>query len=296
MAATAAAAKQLHQLADYLETMRLLTNFDVASSVLFVYDYFLTLGMEINFIWFSPWTLTKAIYLVQRYLPFIDTVWLCLHHQLGSGLDQSICFDMYAASTWFFCIGICASELILTMRCWAVWHRSRTLSIFLPTFFALAFIPDVYITNKVLKSLTFGKLPYPEFVGCFVTGSNNLQLWVWVILMIYEGGIVTLMLIPGFRAYQRGGDSALVTIVYRDGVLYYIAIFVLSILNIIVIQKLSASYANLLSSLLRVIHSMLTSRVILHIRAHGNSTSPENEIVLQNRVNVTISKSVTFEP
>ena len=115
MAATAAATKQLQQLADYLETMRLLTvssarlfatylkpntwqNFDgqenenfasffltesrsVASSVLFVYDYFITLGMEIDLIWFSPWTPTKAIYLIQRYLPFIDTVWLCLHRK-----------------------------------------------------------------------------------------------------------------------------------------------------------------------------------------------------------------------
>jgi hypothetical protein len=78
MAATAATAKQLQQLDDYLETMRLLTvssvrffatylkantltvrkmkilpislteSHSVASSVLIVYDYFLTLGMEID--------------------------------------------------------------------------------------------------------------------------------------------------------------------------------------------------------------------------------------------------------
>jgi hypothetical protein len=39
-----------------------------------IYDYILTLHIEIKFIWFSPWTYTKVLYLLIRYLTFIDTM------------------------------------------------------------------------------------------------------------------------------------------------------------------------------------------------------------------------------
>jgi hypothetical protein len=41
---------------------------------LFVYDYSLTLTREIDFIWFSRWNVIKVVFLMQRYLPFLDLV------------------------------------------------------------------------------------------------------------------------------------------------------------------------------------------------------------------------------
>jgi len=53
----------------------------VAASALFIWDYILTFGMEIDLVWKSKWNLMKGLYLFQRYLPFIDTVWLVLYRQ-----------------------------------------------------------------------------------------------------------------------------------------------------------------------------------------------------------------------
>jgi len=36
------------------------------------------LGMEIEFVWSSPWGFMKVLYIVQRYLPFCDAIFLCL--------------------------------------------------------------------------------------------------------------------------------------------------------------------------------------------------------------------------
>jgi len=41
----------------------------------------ITLGMEVDLVWKSKWNLMKALYLFQRYSPFIDTVWLVLYRQ-----------------------------------------------------------------------------------------------------------------------------------------------------------------------------------------------------------------------
>ncbi|KAF9012072.1 hypothetical protein BDQ17DRAFT_1233336, partial [Cyathus striatus] len=38
-----------------------------------LYEYFITLDLEIKYIWNARWTYIKIIYLATRYLPFIDT-------------------------------------------------------------------------------------------------------------------------------------------------------------------------------------------------------------------------------
>jgi len=53
----------------------------VASFALFLWDYILTFGMEVDLIWKSKWNFMKALYLLQRYLPFIDTIGLVLYSQ-----------------------------------------------------------------------------------------------------------------------------------------------------------------------------------------------------------------------
>jgi len=51
----------------------------VASSAMFIWDYILTFRMEVDLVWKSKWNLIKGLYLLQRYLPFIDTIWLVLY-------------------------------------------------------------------------------------------------------------------------------------------------------------------------------------------------------------------------
>ena len=53
----------------------------VAASMLFIWDYILTFGMEVDLVWKSKWNFMKALYLFQRYAPFIDTIWLILYRQ-----------------------------------------------------------------------------------------------------------------------------------------------------------------------------------------------------------------------
>ena len=49
--------------------------------MLFVWDYILTFGMEVDLIWKSKWSFMKGLYLFQRYLPFTDIIWLVLTGQ-----------------------------------------------------------------------------------------------------------------------------------------------------------------------------------------------------------------------
>ncbi|KAF9439847.1 hypothetical protein P691DRAFT_689476 [Macrolepiota fuliginosa MF-IS2] len=46
--------------------------YSVSLNILQILDWLLTLRMEVSLIWKAPWTLMKGLYLVNRYMPFVD--------------------------------------------------------------------------------------------------------------------------------------------------------------------------------------------------------------------------------
>ena len=56
---------------------------------MFVYDYLLTIGMEVDLVWSSKWGFMEVVYILQRYLPFVDAVFLCLLRE-GTILNANI--------------------------------------------------------------------------------------------------------------------------------------------------------------------------------------------------------------
>ena len=48
---------------------------------LFLWDYILTFGMEVDLVWKSKWNFMKGLYLFQRYSPFIDIMCVILTSQ-----------------------------------------------------------------------------------------------------------------------------------------------------------------------------------------------------------------------
>ncbi|PFH47304.1 hypothetical protein AMATHDRAFT_6910 [Amanita thiersii Skay4041] len=205
-----------------LQHTRIVNNVHLAAATILALDYFLTFEIEVSLIWGSSWNWTKVLFILTRYLPFID-VPIALYHQFAPGM---------------FLSSVILAEVILTIRTWALWGKDWRLSVILPIFFCGCFVPVFILLNVFLNSLTFTPLPIPGTVGCFVTGANPILSVCYILLMVYETGILFLMVIRGLAAYKQGGDSKLARVVYRDE---------------------------------RVLHSVLTSRVILHIREQARS-------------------------
>ncbi|KIK02602.1 hypothetical protein K443DRAFT_677455 [Laccaria amethystina LaAM-08-1] len=265
----------LSQLIRYMAADRLATVLlAVAAAMLLVYDCSLTLGMEIEFVWSSPWGFMKVLYIVQRYLPFFDTIFLCLIHQLAVNIDPYVCHIVETIRGWLMIFGFTLSEVILTLRAWAVWERDLRLGVFLLFLITLMTVAEIYVTRVFLRGLQFSTKPYPEFVGCFPTSGNRIVYLDWVLLMIYEAVILVLMTIPGIASYRRGGNIDMHHVIYREGIIMYIYLFALSIVNVVVVCALSAEYVAIIFSVERVLHTLLTSRVVLHIREYMKRQQP----------------------
>ncbi|TFK71028.1 hypothetical protein BDN72DRAFT_492891 [Pluteus cervinus] len=253
--------------------------FTVASSTLYLYDLLLTFDMEVNLLWPSKWTLIKVVYLLQRYLPLIDTVIFATIWQFGD-INLWTCKSLSRSSSWSFLMGMTLSEVILIRRTLAVWGNNRKLHIAIFLFSMGCIIPVYLILSNYHDTLTYHSTEIPG-LHCFTTGQSHLNYLCWTLVTIYDTGLLILIAIPAFRIRRSGGvafQSMLFYVVYRDGVLYYIYLVALSAVNIVLILNLSSDYATLLSSLERVAYSILTSHVVLHIREQAY----QNQVISLN--------------
>ncbi|KAL0946524.1 hypothetical protein HGRIS_012734 [Hohenbuehelia grisea] len=217
---------------------------DVASFAVLVYDHLVTLDLEVSLIWPTPWNITKSFYLLSRYSPFLDAI-NAIYHQPINNIGPKECRVSYSIAGWLFMFGICLSEVILSFRTWAVWGRDRRLTIGLPVFLFAAWAPIIFFTWRFLHSLHFTQTPYTSVIGCFVDHADPILFYSWVMLMIYEAGLMALMAIRGYNVYRTGGNSALFNVVYRDGILYYVYLFSISLINVVLVNTLGVSFKHL---------------------------------------------------
>jgi len=82
--------------------------------MMFLWDYILTFGMEVDLVWKLKWNFMKGLYLFQRYLPFIDPILLILSSEsdvfpillsffyfvgkIGESSTETACRNLYYAN------------------------------------------------------------------------------------------------------------------------------------------------------------------------------------------------------
>ncbi|KAI0344695.1 hypothetical protein BDW22DRAFT_1354824 [Trametopsis cervina] len=243
---------------------------NVISVTLFVLDWLLLFSDEVTYIWNSRWTFPKILYLWTRYSPIVDIVlsllWAFLPNQ-----DSEWCKMNHIANSFLVGGGIYTSELILIWRTFALWRDSKMVKWALGGLWAGLIPLALYLVAAT--SLVYAPRPLPRLPGCNLTKSNDLIAGCFIILAVLEVFIVTLTLVKAVSTHRNPSYVGMGTTrfplmytLYRDGILFFICLASLSIANVlapIVGVKLDAF---LLTKFLRVMHTNLCCRVILHIR------------------------------
>lgn len=244
-----------------------LSNYMTASIVLLVYDYMLTLDSELLLIWASRWNLVKALFLLVRYMPFIDMALLTFYLTRNGTAHTAACGITFQTSAWLFAVGTSVAEILLTIRTWACWDKAQWLTIGLPIFFLVNWAIVYVFLGLFIRSVEFIRPPrYANPAGCFHVGANPIFVACWAAIMVYHAGLLLLMGIRGFSTLNGMRKETLSKVVYRDGLIYYFLLFGLSLGNLVIIVCLPYRYVNLFTTLERVMYSVLTCRAILHIR------------------------------
>ncbi|KAH7922747.1 hypothetical protein BV22DRAFT_1048687 [Leucogyrophana mollusca] len=206
----------------------------VVAVAILVYDYLLTVHLEYDYVWHSRWTPVKALFFFARYLPFVDTAIVMLSRT--GNLDSSACHGFVAALYWIYAFAFPLTDVVLAIRLWAVYGQSRKVAALLFCLYTFTLATAIYVTAKYVESLTL---------------------------------CLALMARKAYQVFKhKEGSTDLYRTILQDGIVYYAVIFVLSLTNVMVIATHPES-SDLLATPVRVIHSVIAGRIILHIRQAG---------------------------
>ncbi|KAJ8079151.1 hypothetical protein PM082_013439 [Marasmius tenuissimus] len=261
-----------------------------AALVILVYDYFLTLGEEIHYVWTkSRWNLPTILFFVVRYLVFIPAG-VTYHRHISHSIPMEDCKAWTKAAAYSNVGVIVIIEIVLSLRAWVLWDRSKKVALCLALtilmlvaigFHKIATIQAAQTAFSIEYYNLSGRCP-PEFSGMDGDSGNNALSTGFMLIVVYESVVLVLTLI---RAYQQGCEqnqrfrsyifqafrgrwsgSRFMDSFISQGVAYNCIILVWSTANIICRYKLSLAYVNVLVDLQLVMHAILVSRMLLHLR------------------------------
>ncbi|KAF8636829.1 hypothetical protein AX17_003236 [Amanita inopinata Kibby_2008] len=170
-----------------LEHERLENFMTLASMAVFVFDYLLTLPLEVDYVWKSRFNVVNTLYFITRYLPFID-VSIALYQQFQTSLSPEACLQANKAFGWLYVIGFSVGEIILSLRTWAVCGMDRRLTVAFPVIYLGLMVPMYFNIYHVSESLVIRKMPISKPTGCILVGGGRELFVNWIITMAYDGG------------------------------------------------------------------------------------------------------------
>ncbi|KAG2054159.1 hypothetical protein BDR06DRAFT_955773 [Suillus hirtellus] len=179
--------------------------FNVGMFATLIFDYFITLEMESQWVWHRRWTFVRFIFTVSRYLPFFAigmTFTGALRTQYYPGES---CVRFGQASTVLHIICILAAEGLLITRIYASWNSKRLLAFLLvfPLNHCQVCFAGSYIisdTPLIFNSKNTTSINIPNPGDClFVGGRNNV--YEYAALLLYELVLFCLMMYIRFSKY-----------------------------------------------------------------------------------------------
>ncbi|KAF8998708.1 hypothetical protein BDQ17DRAFT_1247365, partial [Cyathus striatus] len=79
--------------------------------------------------------------------------------------------------------------VILSLRTWTVWRRSKVVGVGLIVFSLAAAVPAIPVMVLFSGTVKFVDPPYQPFRGCFLEGGSHVfSSMEWIILMVYDAG------------------------------------------------------------------------------------------------------------
>ncbi|KAJ6516224.1 hypothetical protein C8R45DRAFT_236196 [Mycena sanguinolenta] len=189
----------------------------VSFLTLLVYDTLLQLNEEYLHVWKSRWTLIKCLYLWTRYSTFVGVIVPLVHAAYAGALA---CGGVTTFTTIFSGAGIGITEMILMIRTYTLYERSKKLLAF---FFVLWFSVSgisVWAATKWTAS-TFSS----STSSCYAASSGSISIGLVCYFALLCGETIFRRFVPGQVGLLRS--------MYFDGVWFYLAILPFTIATVV---------------------------------------------------------------
>ncbi|KAJ7115357.1 hypothetical protein C8R44DRAFT_223330 [Mycena epipterygia] len=236
----------------------------IGSLTILFFDYFLTLNLEATLVWPSRLSISKVLFLLSRYLPFLE-VPLSGYYTFAPNASLSHCFAVNSAIIVTRLVGIAIAEAILLLRTFALSGRQLQVLQVFGTIYTLG-VSTSAITLSLFIAGSKYDVPPLNLPGCDLAGGSFILVGIpFIIIVLNEMALMGYTLYLGVKTY-RDTHSVLVATLYRDGIIYFLFLSIGSLINLVILVAGPPHMQDLLNNLLRVVHAIFSCRILLHVR------------------------------
>ncbi|KAJ3559525.1 hypothetical protein NM688_g289 [Phlebia brevispora] len=263
------------------------------SMTILTYDWLLLFDDEVKLLWRPGPIFPKIFYLAIRYPTFVD-ISLTVVNYFTPDASPSFCVAKEVPSLYFTATGIATTERksLAQALSYVLLTSSDTSGINLEDIW---FCGNIYPVIKFSQSFVFLDQTLPGVPGCILAGGDPIIFVSYASLLAVEIVFVILTLIKGFRTL-RSSQSAVVKTLYRDGILFFLCIASTSLASVLTLLLAPIEYADLVAAIVRVLHTVLCCRVVIHLRraAHRDTEGTEPTVQPQRGSRSSGVRSLQF--
>ncbi|KAF8434807.1 hypothetical protein L210DRAFT_2565353 [Boletus edulis BED1] len=170
------------------------------------YDYILIFSKEVEYVWCRPWSWVSTMFVLVRYVGLLlaMTTGLAGSSFVPGPLQVSIVFDL--VSIWGIIVFVSASDVVMILRVYAMWNRSRTILWILLFIFVVQTITSVFANShsegpNAHFSETIGYLS--SFSFCNVSFNDPLALDIMLQIVPRLALAATLVILAVTQTLKR---------------------------------------------------------------------------------------------
>jgi len=236
----------------------------VLGMTLWSYDWLLTIQQEVQHVWTTKWSPGKVLFLGVRYVGLV-TIVVYLWTMAGPYETATSCkYTLYFSMTGQSCV-IGSASIILALRTWAIWDRTRLCGAILLVGYTAFLSSSLYWAVKAFQTINIDHLGL-GLVGCSSDNSPTSAVAaqnIYITLAGYEGLIVLMTIARGVPiAYKL---PKLTKTLYRDAFLASTCLLTLAICNLVLSPSGNPMFYTTYGISLACA-SVVPARIILNLR------------------------------
>jgi len=240
---------------------------------MWVYDYFLTLDDEIRYFWTGKWSMSRVLYLLNRYLPPVSLT-LGMISFLAPGLSIEFCDRTIRTCFILDVIAMAVAQAVLVLRIWHLYRHSRAAQILAVTSFVICVVAEGVTLGLSIVDLHSEIIVAPGVylleIGCKALPPPTL--WrMFVPHFVLHTICYLFTAYRGIRSRSIAAEAApLMRRLLRDGgILYFVVFFSVgfSTVGAAMTNRPLINFPAIYSSFVLSMTSICISRVMLGIRS-----------------------------
>ncbi|KAF8553840.1 hypothetical protein OG21DRAFT_1509602 [Imleria badia] len=230
----------------------------VATITAVIYDYFLNFSREVDYVWCRSWTWVSTIFVVVRYIGLTWAILGTIFYTTFVPDSVKVSTAILLVANWGFPIFLGAADLVMILRVYAMWHRSKRilyilLFIFIPPIIVFFVFTGIY--NNPNKYLIVTTVQVSNFSICKVSLHNITltqarhvyneipRFFLSVLLLILAAFPTLKQSIEMYKATKQWQPNKYMQQLVGDGIVYFV---VNVAYNIVVLQNGQTSSISIL--------------------------------------------------